>query len=97
MKILTTGIMSGIGRFIHENLGGKGISRETFSEDIEILKKEGVDIIIHCAFNSAKEVTSESLFHYYNDNVLLTNDLVSIPHNKFIFFSTVDLIPRTGK
>ena len=96
MRILTTGIMSGMGRFIHENLGGKGITRETSSEDIELLKKEGVDIIIHCAFNSEKDVNSKTLFHYFNDNVLLTNELVSIPHEKFIFFSTVDLYSKDG-
>ncbi len=96
MSILTTGVLSGMGRFIHEHLGGRGITRETPAEDMEQLKQEGVDAIIHCAFNSKKEVDSEALFRYVQDNVLLTNELVSIPHNKFIFFSTVDLYCRNG-
>ena len=94
MRILTSGVLSGMGKFIHENLGGIGITRETSSEEIEIVKQEGVDTIIHCAFNSNKNINSESLFQYFNDNVLLTNELVSIPHNKFIFFSTVDLYSK---
>lgn len=96
MRILTTGVLSGIGRHIHENLGGIVITRSTPAEDIEKIKHDGVDIIIHCAFNSQKEVAADALYEYYKDNVLFTNELVSIPHKKFIYFSTVDLYPKNS-
>lgn len=92
--ILISGIHSGIGKYLHEILGGIPITRNTPIEEFNNIKKEGVDIIIHCAFNSRKEVNSETLFEYFEDNVLLTKRLVNIPHYKFIFFSTVDLYPK---
>jgi nucleoside-diphosphate-sugar epimerase len=90
VRILTTGVLSGIGKYIHENLGGTGITRSTSAEELEKIKRDGVDVIIHCAFNSEKEVTSDSLYKYFKDNVLFVNELVAIPHKKFILFSTVD-------
>lgn len=95
MKILTTGAGSGMGRYIYEHLGGIGITRGTSAVEMENIRKDGVDVIIHCAFNSGKNITADSLFGYFNDNVLLTKDLISIPHKKFIYFSTVDLYART--
>jgi len=92
--MFTTGILSGLGKFIHENLGGIGLTRDTPPEDMEKIKKSGVDVIIHCAFNSSREINSDSLYHYLEDNVLLTKKLVSIPHKKFIFLSSVDVYPK---
>jgi len=96
VRILTTGVLSGIGKHIHENLGGTGITRATLHEELERIRRDGVDIIIHCAFNSQKDVTSDSVYGYFDDNVFLTNALVSIPHKKFIFFSTIDLYPKNS-
>ena len=62
MKILTTGINSGLGKYIHESLGGIGLDRDTSSEERQNIKNEGVDIIIHCAFNSSSGVNSDSLY-----------------------------------
>lgn len=95
MTILTTGIQSGIGRYIYENFGGIGITRKTSIAEFDEIKREGVDIIIHCAFNSKKDITSKTLYEYFKDNVLLTENLVSIPHKKFIFLSSVDIYPKT--
>lgn len=97
MRILTTGVVSGIGKYIHENLGGTGITRSTSEEELEKIKRDGVDVIIHCAFNSEKEVTSDSLHKYFNDNVLFTHELVTIPHKKFIYFSTVDIYAKNSE
>lgn len=94
MRILTTGILSGLGKYIHENLGGIGLTRATSPEDMEKLKNSGVDVIIHCASNSRRGINSDSLYHYLEDNVLLTEKLVFIPHKKFIFLSSVDVYPK---
>ena len=93
-RILTTGILSGLGKYIHENLGGIGLTRATSPEDMEKTKNSGVDVIIHCAFNSHRGINSDSLYYYLEDNVLLTKKLVSIPHKKFIFLSSVDVYPK---
>lgn len=92
--ILTTGTKSGLGRYIYENLGGTGLTRSNFSEEIEKCKQKGVDIIIHCAFNSGKGIDSLSLHSYLSDNVFLTKTLTAVPHKKFVFISTVDVYPK---
>lgn len=92
--ILTTGVLSGLGRYIHENLGGTGLTRDLSIEDREKIRSRGADIIIHCAFNSRQGINSDSLYHYLEDNVLLTKELVSFSHKKFIYLSSVDIYPR---
>lgn len=96
MVILTTGILSGFGKYVYENLGGIGITRSSSREDLERMKNKGVDIIVHCAFNLARGLNSENLYRYIEDNVFLTKEMVSIPHKKFIFLSSVDVYPKTN-
>ena len=91
MKILTTGIQSGIGKYIYENLSGLGLARDTSKEDRERIKKANFDAIIHCAFNSAKTLDPNSPSSYFYDNVFLTKELVSLKYDKFIYFSTIDV------
>ena len=52
------------------------------------------DAIIHCAVNAAKYVSMRTAFGYMDDNFLLTQRLVDIPHRKFIFVSTLAVYPR---
>ena len=94
MRILTSGVFSGLGKYIHENLGGTDLTRDTSPEDMEEIENSGVDVIIHCAFNSRRGINSDSLYYYLEDNVLFTKKLVSIPHKKFIFLSSVDVYPN---
>lgn len=94
MEILTTGVLSGLGKYIYENLGGIGLTRHLSTEDRERIKNRGVDIIIHCAFNTRRGINSDSLYHYLEDNVFLTKELVSFPHKKFIYLSSVDVYPK---
>lgn len=95
-NVLVTGVKSGIGRYIHEQIGGVGFTRQS---DIRELKSQFFEVIIHCAFNHlpTRFVTNENLFQYYSDNVLLTQELLQIPHRYFVFFSTVDLYPLDGQ
>ena len=91
MKILTTGIQSGIGKYTYENLSGLGLARETSKAERERIKKTHFDAIIHCAFNSAKTLDPNSLPSYFYDNVFLTKELASLRYDKFIYFSTIDV------
>lgn len=93
---LTTGTLSGLGKHIYENLGGIGLTRYLSTEDRERIKSRGVDTIIHCAFNSRRGINSDSLYGYLEDNVLLTKELVSFPHKKFIYLSSADVYPKDG-
>jgi len=96
MRILVTGNKSGLGKYLFENIGTAGIDRNTTNDQKQAIQKEGVDVIIHCAFNSSNEVTSESLLSYIQDNVLFTKELAEIPHEKFIFVSSVDVYEKNA-
>lgn len=96
MKYLITGIKSGIGRYLYESLGGIALSRQTSREEFASIKKNGVDVIIHCAFNSRRDIDSNALFGYVDDNIFLTQRLTEVPHKKFILFSSVDVYPKDG-
>ncbi len=91
-KFLITGTSSGLGKYLHGNLGGVGWNRQASEKEREEIKKNGAEIIIHCAFNS--ENNPKNSDQYYNDNVLLTEELTKIPHKKFIFISSVDVYPK---
>lgn len=97
MKILTTGSLSGLGKYIFDQFGGIAWTRDISDTAKKKLKSKGVDIIIHCAFNSSKSINSNNLYAYLSDNVLLTEELINIPHNKFVFISSVDVYPKDKK
>lgn len=84
---LISGTSSGLGKYLLSQLGGITFNRK---------ERGGAGrVIIHCAFNG-NEITSRNLFQYISDNIFLTKTLVSIPHQKFIYISTVDVYPKDG-
>lgn len=86
-KFLITGTSSGLGKYLHNNLGGISINREK-------IQKNGAKIIIHCAFNSQRD--PKDIEQYFRDNVLLTEELTNMLHKKFIFISSVDVYPKNS-
>lgn len=93
-KLLITGTSSGLGKYLHENLGGTGWNRQASEKERKDLKKNGAEIIIHCAFNSQQ--SPKDIEQYFRDNVLLTEELTNILHKKFIFISSVDVYPKNS-
>lgn len=93
-SVLTTGTLSGLGRHIFETFGGYSWNRDITDEDRQKLEDCGVDTIIHCAFNSRLPINSNNLYFYLLDNLFLTKKVISIPHDKFVFISSVDVYPR---
>lgn len=93
-EFLITGALSGVGKHIYELFSGIAWDRHLLDKDRGIIKRTGVDTIIHCASNSSQEVSSDTLYGYVGDNVLLTEELVGVPHRKFIFISSVDVYPK---
>lgn len=98
MKILISGINSGLGRFLYENLGGTGFDKSDCPDTWpNKLIQTKFDCIIHCAFNSAQSVKAKDLPEYIDDNVILTQRLLALEYKKFIFMSSVDVYPKDGK
>lgn len=85
-KYLVTGIKSGLGKYLYENLSDVcGLDREGFNS----IKNEKYDIIIHCAFNKSLEI--KDYYSYLEDNILLTQKLLTLNYKKFIYISTIDV------
>ena len=93
-SFLITGTSSGLGKFLHEKLGGISLNRQTSKDVLAEIKKGRVEVIIHCAFNS--DQNPKDVDQYYQDNVLLTAKVTKIPHKKFIFISSVDVYPKNA-
>jgi nucleoside-diphosphate-sugar epimerase len=86
-SIIVTGVNSGLGRYIHNQVQGSvGLHRQNVNT---VLSGPSVDTIIHCAFDAKREV--KDYYQYFNDNLYLTKQLLSIPHQKFIYVSSVDV------
>ena len=85
-RFLITGIKSGLGKFLYNNLPNSlGLDRDNFN----LIKNEDFDTIIHCAFN--KENTITDYKKYLDDNIFLTQRLKELHYSKFIYISTVDV------
>jgi hypothetical protein len=85
-RFLITGIKSGLGKFLYNNLPNSlGLDRDNFN----LIKNEDFDTIIHCAFN--KENTITDYKKYLDDNIFLTQHLKKLHYSKFIYISTVDV------
>jgi len=93
-KFLVTGNRSGLGRYLFEALPCYGLNREI---GIDNYRNDSFDTIVHCAYNKSRDIDNTNLYNYLYDNVLLTYELTKIPHNKFIYISTVDVYPKNMK
>jgi len=86
MKVLVTGVTSGLGKFLYENISNShGLHRNNFDE----IENEYYDIIIHCAFNKEQEITNYK--KYLEDNIFLTQKLKKLKHQKFVYISSIDV------
>jgi nucleoside-diphosphate-sugar epimerase len=92
-KTLVTGCNSGLGKFIADNIPNSiKLNRDNRHQLINDLKNKGVDLIIHCAFGSQGDYENNKIndyFKYIDDNILLTKDLVDIPHKKIVYISSL--------
>lgn len=85
-KFLVTGINSGLGKYLYENLPNSlGLDRNNFN----LVKNEDYDTIIHCAFNKENIITDYE--KYLDDNIFLTQRLKNLSYINFVYISTVDV------
>ena len=90
-RILVTGTNSGLGKFIAYSFEScLCLTRENKDEIIKECKENPVDVIIHSAFNSSRYVRNYD--DYFEDNIFLTEELLDLPHEKFIYISTPSFI-----
>ncbi len=89
--ILLTGASSGLGKFLSKNLKDIDLfTRENNVADILECGKE-YDAIIHCAASISHASWEDVTYEYFDDNTILTRQLVTIPHKKFIHISSIDI------
>lgn len=85
-KILITGTNSGLGKFLFESIqNSHGLTRENLND----IKNESFDVIVHCAYNKENIITDYK--KYLNDNIVLTQELKKIKCKKFIYISSIDV------
>jgi dTDP-4-dehydrorhamnose reductase len=93
-KVLITGTNGSLGKFLKKKYKNPiCITRQNPITDDII--SNGVDTIIHCAFNSNLEELQEVSEKCYKDNIDLTYSLVKIPHKKFIYMSSIQVAPKS--
>ena len=87
MRYVITGISSGLGKYLHENLPGSlGIDRDNYFLIEPHIKNE--DIIIHCAFNKTNDIKDYN--NYLDDNIFFTKKLLELG-NRMIYISSIDV------
>ena len=95
-RILVTGTRSGLGFAVNELLQGIELYRGKDIVSVLTPHDEPYDAIIHCAANTNKTILLNDVYDYLRDNLLLTQQLLRIPHKKFIYISTVGFYPATS-
>ncbi|MEK7656218.1 MAG: NAD(P)-dependent oxidoreductase [Elusimicrobiota bacterium] len=94
--MLVTGVRSGLGKAAFERFGGLGLGRADSARTLAEASK-GVEVIIHCAASPPpKGEDAGVLGRFFEDNWLLTRDLLALPHRFFVFISTVEVYAPTG-
>ena len=87
MKYIVTGISSGLGKYLYENIPNSiGIDRNNYHSVIDKIKPK--DKIIHCAFNKTNDV--KDYYGYLEDNIFLTQRLSELG-NKLTYISSIDV------
>lgn len=96
--ILVTGANSGLGKHCCQVFQGIPFTRQTTFADIsKYAYEKPFSVIIHAAFNTKSAIASDQLYTYLNDTMLLTKQLVQLPHEKFIFISSSDVYPKNDE
>ena len=85
------GAGAGIGRFLVERMDAQPFLR---GDSLEAVKN--ADTIIYCAASARFETPLDMLYRAMEDNLLLLERVTRLPHKRFVYFSSIDVYPRTG-
>ncbi len=87
-----TGATAGLGRYLLEHFPNAiGFGREDRVED---LQGKEFDVIVHCAFRRCQDLKNSDLPQVIEDNFSLTEKLLKLPHQKFVYLSSNRIYPR---
>ncbi len=95
MRILISGTASGLGASLLKRFGGEALRRSDVAGGELPSPGTPFDMIVHCAVDTAKTVSHETIDGYFRNNVELTRRLVAVPHRRFVYLSSVDVYPKT--
>ncbi len=88
-RTVVVGAGAGIGKYIAERFGAIAFVRG------DVLSKlEGVETVIFCAAKARFETAASDLYTSLEDNLFLLERISRLPHQRFVYFSTVDLYPN---
>mgnify|MGYP003116879256 FL=1 len=101
MKVLITGANSGLGKWLSKQFSecdefvrGSNVKdfpkEKNWAPDGSGYAYKSYDLIIHCAGSVQHSNWSNVGLDLFKDNVFLTRDLISIPHKKFVYISSID-------
>jgi nucleoside-diphosphate-sugar epimerase len=93
MIFLISGTSSGLGKYLHSRFGGIAFRRDQPIHKFIPLQGP-YDAVIHCAFNSSRDISHDRVRGYFHDNTGLTEQLVALPHRRFVYISTADVYPK---
>ena len=87
MKYIITGVNSGLGKYLHQNIPNSlGINRE--NHNLIYSRLDCDDIVVHCAFNKTNDIQNH--YQYLEDNIFFTKKLLD-RGNKIIYISSIDV------
>ena len=93
MSVLVTGASSGLGKYLKEYFHAEAFDRNAPMT----MPETPYDAIIHCAFNLSRDIPAEQEAQYMEDTLGLTQRLLALPHQRFVFISTIDVYPPQNK
>lgn len=88
MRTLVSGAASGLGAWLLRRLQAHRFDRSAVSDAVASGLHAPFDLIVHCA--SAMPTQGEALEAYESRLTLVCRSLLSVPHRKFVFISSVD-------
>jgi dTDP-4-dehydrorhamnose reductase len=86
MSFLISGASSGLGKFLAEHF-----KADRYDRTAGKAPGTSYNTIIHCAFDVRRQVSAEEEAQYQRNTLGITQDLLAIPHKRFVFISTVDV------
>lgn len=88
-KFLISGTRSGLGKYLLNRFGGRGITRATSPRAWAEIRRQSFDVIVHCAASAPYNVSIGQLAGVIEDNVLLTARLLKCKCRYFVYISSV--------
>jgi len=92
MRILVTGARKGLGAFLCSYW--KEWECDAFTRGTWLLPHSEYDVVVHCAFNTKNNPSDCELAEYFQDNIILTHELLKIQAKRFVFISSIDVYPE---